>query len=274
MALLSHAEEPEREAAMDKHKKQSQDMFDEELRHEMREAEEAQKRVWEKIQKMSPEERRKMAAGVPGPEDREELPLGTSYKPMPRRRLGGAIKVGALAAAALLVVISSGTFSIGNKEHEYHVDENNGKNKVNNSEVYQVEENINFKIMMVANSLREVPIEFSYWPNDIEIENTRVMSDDGYGIIECSYKNSKIYLECYRNIFEPSRIISGEIKEIKEIKNADFMGSIKLYENSDYNEEKTYTGIIILENGYYSIGKFEDRELLEKILEGVKSKKN
>ena len=54
-------------------KKMSQEQFDEQLRREFSRADEAQKRVLDKIMSMSEEERRQMAAGVPGPETPEEL---------------------------------------------------------------------------------------------------------------------------------------------------------------------------------------------------------
>lgn len=272
MALLSHAEEPEREAAMDKHKKQSQDVFDEELRHEMREAEEAQKRVWEKIQKMSPEERRKMAAGVPGPEDREELPLGTSYKPMPRRRLGGAIKVGALAAAALLVVISSGTFSIGNKEHEYHVAGENGEHMVNNTDVLGIDSDINLKISIAADSISATPILFNYWPSDVDIKNMISYEDEGYAIID--FKNEAgniIYMEIYHNSVDTSLSQNGLGKKIKDIDNDQFSGNIELYSKSEKNE---YFGVIKLENTVYYIGIFDDIKEIEDILINIENIKN
>ena len=258
---------------MDRNKKQSQDMFDGELRREMQEAEDAQKRVWEKIQKMSPEERRKMAAGVPGPEEREELPAGMPYGPLPRRRLGSAIKVGALAAVALLVVISSGTFSIGNKEHEYHVIENSN-GIVNNDDTIESSKAINNRMAILCSLLNVQPVLFDYWPENIKFSSQEILSENEYGIIECTSNEKKIYIEIHKNHMDYAYNIAENAEFIKEIENSKYNGNIKLYKTIQSENTISYIGVILNDNNCFCISGFQNEENLIKVLESVRNKEN
>lgn len=245
-------------------KKMSQEQFDEQLRREFSRADEAQKRVLDKIMSMSEEERRQMAAGVPGPETPEEL-LG-ERTPAPRRNIPRRpVRLAFMAASIAICVMSFGMFAVGNKNYEYKVLESGGNVLANNTDVIVVPEDINREIMICANKLRINAVHFSEWPEDITINKYDIYESDA--LIECAKKNRLIFIQMFIGNVDSSfgSINNGTI--VSEVDNPYFKERLKIYEVTEDDGSVSYFSYLIADNCYYKIVGFESEEELRNILE-------
>lgn len=253
-------------------KKMSQEQFDEQLRREFSRADEAQKRVLDKIMSMSEEERRQMAAGVPGPETPEEL-LG-ERTPVPRRNVPRRpVRLAFMAASIAICVMSFGMFAVGNKNYEYKVLESGGNVLANNTDVIVVPKGVNQEIMVCASELKIRAIDLGYWPEDFVFKSSTLHKDEGFALIIYEEGKHSVFLQIFNKSFDHSVGSMGESTVVTEVENDNFADPIQIYEIKDDNGIKYYMCYILVDKGFYCIRGCEDLEEFKNIVKNCSVEK-